>query len=261
MSELKAVTPEHFAGRSWKNPGHFRVAAASHLIPVVAAELGRLVPSLPLAFVPEGAGWQLVALTSLQPGSNLFIGPDGRWNGAYVPAAVRAYPFKLVRPQDAEQSVLCVHEDSDWIVAAGQGNPFFDDAGQPAAVTRDMLNFLVQVENSRLVTQRAVDAIAAAGLIVPWKIELKSDTGIRMVEGLFRVDEAAIQTLDATALAALRDAGGLTLAYAQIFAAGRLDQLPAAAALQARQLASQAPAPTALDGLGMGFSGDTIKFN
>src|SRR5437899_270151 len=104
MSQLTAITPEHFAHKSWQRHSNYTFAAQANVLPIVAAELVKLVPALPMGFVQTETGFQLMAITSLQPGTNFFVAPDGRWLGDYVPAVLRAYPFRLVKPQDREDS-------------------------------------------------------------------------------------------------------------------------------------------------------------
>ena len=164
---LTAVTREQFANKAWKRPAGYTSAAKSNILPVVVSELAKLVPTIPLGFVKTEAVFQLVAITSLQPGANYFVAPDGRWLGEYVPATLRAYPFRLAKPQDREESVLCVDESSGLVVAAGQGEAFFDDAGAPSQVVKDILDLLSKFESSRVTTQAALDALQAAELIQP----------------------------------------------------------------------------------------------
>ena len=78
MPNLIPITPEQFASKAWTRGG-FAFAQKDHLIPFVLAELAQLVPVMPLAFVPLGEGYQAVGLASLQPGSSLYVSPDGQW--------------------------------------------------------------------------------------------------------------------------------------------------------------------------------------
>ena len=45
---------------------------------------------------------------------------------------------------------------------------------------------------------------------------MQGEQGGQKVEGLFRIDEAALNGLDADALIEVRNAGGLTMAYCQL---------------------------------------------
>ena len=134
--QLTAISAENFSGKAWRRYTGYAFAAGETLIPLVVAELAQAVPAMPLGFVQSGEGFQLVAVTALQPGANLFVAPNGRWLGAYVPAALRGYPFRLVKPQDREDSVLCIDEASGLVVEAGQGETFFDEDGRPSKALR-----------------------------------------------------------------------------------------------------------------------------
>ena len=122
--KLAAITREHFATKAWRRPASYAFAAQLNILPVVVSELSNLVPTMPLGFVRSGETFQLVAITSLQPGSNCFVAPDGNWIGDYIPASVRAHPFQLVKSVDSEDSVLCFDESSELLVEAGRGMLF-----------------------------------------------------------------------------------------------------------------------------------------
>jgi len=154
--ELTVISKEIFSGKAWRRYTGYAFAAGETLIPLVVAELAQAVPAMPLGFVQSGKGFQLVAVTSLQPGGNLFVAPDGRWLGAYVPAALRGYPFRLVKPQDRADSVLCIDEASGLVVEGGQGETFFDEDGRPSKALRDAL------ENEAFLTLRRSGALPVA---------------------------------------------------------------------------------------------------
>ncbi|MBI4206911.1 MAG: SapC family protein [Betaproteobacteria bacterium] len=78
------------------------------------------------------------------------------------------------------------------------------------------MDFLTKVEQNRAATAAACDALKARNLIVRWPITRKTDQGERKVEGLFRVDEAALNALDDEAFLSLRHSGALPTAYAQL---------------------------------------------
>ena len=186
--QLTAISPEKFSGKAWRRYSNYAFAAGENLILLVAAELANAVPTMPLGFVQSGEGFQLVAVTALQSGANLFVAPDGRWLGAYVPAALRGYPFRLVKLQDRADSILCIDEASGLVVEAGQGETFFDEDGRPSKALRDVLELLSQVERSRMATQAVVDALAAASLVQPWPLSMKKGEQNVPVTGLYRID-------------------------------------------------------------------------
>jgi hypothetical protein len=99
-----------------------------------------------------------------------------------------------------------------------------------------VLDFLVQLDANRIATGRAVAALAGAEALAPWPLEVETAEGRKAVAGLFRVDEARLNALDADAFLALRAAGALPLAYAQLLSMGQLSVFQTLAQLQ-QQLA------------------------
>jgi len=154
----------------------------------------------------------------------------------------------LVKPQDRDEKVLCFDNGEGLLCDVGQGEPFFDGDVLGKA-TQDMLNLLSQTEQSRVVTQRLVDAQQAAELIHRWALNVKQGEQTIPVQGLFRIDEEALNALPDEAFLALRKTGALPLAYAQLFSMNQLAMLPKAAEVQARikgQLQAKAASQTSV---------------
>ena len=250
MTEFAAISPEHHAQKVWKNVTDYAFAAEQTVIPLVGAELSKTISAMPTGFIKQEAGYELVAINSLQPGQNLYVAPDGKWLGTYIPSALRAYPFRLLQQESTDKSILCINEASGLVVEnTEEGNAFFDDENQPTQGIKDILNFLSQVEANRTITQQAVNALADYGLITPWKINLKQGEEVVPVNGLFHVDEAALNELDGDAFLALRKAGGLAVAYAQLLSMNQLSVLERLGELRGQILAQQ---ETANSGAGLG---------
>jgi len=264
MPQLTAITPQHFANKAWKRQSGYAHAAQANILPVVMAELAKLVPVLPLGFVQTEGGFQLMAITALQPGTNLFIALDNRWLGNYVPAAIRGYPFRLAKAQDREDSILCFDESSGLLVEAGQGEAFCDEAGAPSQALKDILDFLAQIDLNRVATQTAADALQAAALIQPWPINVQNEDKTIAVEGLYRIDETALNALDAATLHGLRNKGALALAYAQLLSMNQLSVLEKLSKVQAQmqtQAESVAQGLATLQGFGLSQDDGIIRFS
>ena len=257
MTELTAINPEQHAKKVWKQVANYTFAAADAVVPLVGAELTEAIPLMPIGFVKHEAGYQLVAITSLQRGQNLYVAPDGEWRGTYTPAALRAYPFQLAQQEGVGDFILCINEASGLVVENTEdGNAFFDDQDQPTQGIKDIVNFLTQIKASQDVTQEAVNALADAGLITPWEINLKQGEKVVPVEGLFSVDEAALNKLDDQDFLAVRKAGGLVIAYGQLFSMNQLAVLERLGVLQGLILEQQAANPEADNLTGFSLSED-----
>jgi len=240
MTNFVPVTPESHAKKVWKRVTDYKFAAADTIMPLVGAELSQAVALLPIGFVKHETAFQLVAIASLKPRQNLCVAPNGNWLGTYIPSVIRAYPFRLLKSGNSDETILCIDEDSELLSDdLEKGSSFFDDNNQPSEELKNILKFLSAIESNRIATQSAVNAIDEAGLIKPWTINLKQDDKILPVEGLFHVDEEALNELDGEAFLELRKAGGLNIAYAQLFSMNQLQVLERLGKLQGQILEQQ----------------------
>jgi hypothetical protein len=260
MVQFVAVSQERHASKKWQRHANYRFAATEALAPIVGAELSKAALSMPLAFSEQAGRYTLVAVLSLTPGRNMFVGSDGRWLGSYIPACFRSYPFNLLPQPGTDQLVLCVDEDSGLVVDANAaGENFFDQAGAISPALKAAFEFLTLLHRSRQATDLAVSALAQAGVIKPWQIKLKSEQGEQAISGLHHVDEAALGALPDEAFLKLRTA--LSIAYAQMLSMGQLEVFAQLAKLHSQPgPAPVAALPESLDSLLERLGDDTIRF-
>ncbi|WNK21229.1 SapC family protein [Halomonas piscis] len=233
----------------------YRFAAAERAVPVLLAELNKVIPHYLLGFIAQGEAFVPVALLGTR--DNAYLAPDGRWLGAYVPATLRGYPFTLAGAEDGSR-VLAV--EAGHLTDDDQGEPLFD-GDAPSATVNQTLEFLQQCEQSRETTLKATRVLAKHGLLAEWDLAVPTDadggTPVKL-DGVYRLDEARLNQLDGEALCDLKGAP-LTLAYAQMFATGQHKALAERLAFQARHAAQQ-EAPDDLESF-FGESDDELTFD
>lgn len=223
MTHLAAVNPKRHVGRSWRRYTTYAFAAKDCIAPLTAAEIASAAKTLPLAFVRQGDDFLLVAVLSLTPGTNLFVGADGRWLGGYIPSVFRGYPFRLARGGKKNELLFCVDEDSGLVSKDRSGGEvFYDDDGSLSGPVTEVLNFLTRVEKSRAATSVAVAALADEKLLVDWPLKIKVGERDQPVTGLYRVDEAGLNRLEDARFLAIRKAGALPVAYGQLLSMGNI---------------------------------------
>lgn len=260
MCSSDLVTPlslQQHGQLRWRSPADYGFAGHDNLCPLVLQELPKAVMALPIGFIAQQDQFLLVAIQGLQAGSNLYVAPDGRWLAGYIPAPYRSHPFRLARTESGQQ-VLCIHSDSG-LVSASEGQPFFDDQGQLAPATAQVLQFFQQLEGNRQHTSAACTLLQQHGLIQPWPVRLQTDAGAQELGGLLRIDEAALNQLSGATLEALQRSGALQLAYCQLLSMQHLASLGQLAALHAK--ARQAPTPAPARDLDLEFlnQGGTLQ--
>lgn len=255
----------------WKHLAHYPFATGDAWVPLVLAELTSALPIYPLAFTSRpGGGYQLVALQGLYEGENLYLdAASGRWLGGYIPCHYREYPFGLHEVDTGENRTLMLCVDIDSGLYRESPNPalgeerFFDDTGKPSALLQNFIAILKMTFRHRELTNRAVDALAAAGLLESCELTVENQLpGRSKLQGLFRVREEALNTLDGQTLERLRNVHALTVAYAQMFSVSRLEILrQLSARCTHATVPTEAPSLSLLETLFGGSQDDTLIFN
>lgn len=236
---VQPITSTQFADKKFLRTQNYAFASTDALAALVAKEFPKAALTLPIGFVVSGEDFAPVAVLGLQPGKNLFVSLDGRWIGGYIPAVFRGYPFLLANAEDGRQ-ILCIN-DAHGAVSDIEGEPFFDHESQPTQAVKDILNFLNQVSSNRLSTLKIIKVMQKHHLIVTWPIKLKgADQREQILDGLYRVDESALNLLSVEALDELRQVGALPLIYCQLLSMQHLPMLGklAQAHQEAEQMAS-----------------------
>lgn len=263
MSNYHAISRERYGQQRWQRQLSYTFAAADAVAALTAVELPKAVMSLPVGFIQQGEGFIPAAVLSLQPGVNLFVAPDWRWIGNYIPAVFRAYPFRLMHAEDGKQ-VLCINEDSGLVTDGPLGEPFFAEDGQPDQSILEILAFLKQVEESRVGTVTACAVLQKHHLIQPWPVSCKTESGEKPVSGLFQIDEAALNKLPGEALQELTQTGALMVAYCQLLSMQHLPTLSQLAEAHAQAAAkardTQNLAASGLSDLSFFSKNGTISF-
>lgn len=224
-------TDHHYAG--WQKSDSLAFAANDMVVPVLVEEVPHLLPTMPLAFInqPDQNGqsqFVLVALLSIQPGTNLFLHPTGRWLAGYMPAAYRGYPFRLLPDQNGKM-VVCFDKDSGLVRDEPMPGDevFFTSEGDLSEATKNVTKFLELCEKNRQITQVVVNQLAEKGVIREWPLSVSNPQGDKHpLKGLYKADEDALRSLSPDDLADLSKSGGLSIAYAQLLSQHRVSVFP-----------------------------------
>lgn len=263
MTQWIPLNRQRHQYQRWRARQDFRHSSGQSLVPILLGELGQLMGDYALAFTDQGGGYAAVAVLGLGQAEHFFLGPNGQWLADYVPARLRTHPFQLLAAGEGRH-VFCI--DETHISDDSVDEMMFDEEGMSASI-QEQLSFLQHVEQQNQVTQRACDQLAESGLIEAWPLTLSGEqkqtgkqshndetathdaqnghTRKQTIQGLFRINEAALNALSGDALAKLRASGALALAYSQLLSTPRMQQLAKRAQWQAR-LAAHVGQSTAL---------------
>jgi hypothetical protein len=223
MANFVPVSKDTHGSKRWISKGRYDFAKTMAVVPIAAEETLHATREMPCAFTKVEDRFVLSVVLGLQPDTNLFVIPDGRWIGSYTPALFRAYPFRLAKVQGQENLALVVDEDGGL---SSDGEPFFDEEGKPAPKLAQFIEFLTKIEQGRRKTDEVVKQLDDAGLIEEWPITIKGDDGSEQkINGLYRVAEQKLNQLDDESFLKLRRSQALPLAYMQLLSMRNIDIL------------------------------------
>ena len=121
---------QHRATRLGTLGGNFNFSKDTNSIPLAAVEFFDTAREYPIAFTGrEGGALFPIALIGIRQNENLFVTPEGKWEGRYIPAFVRRYPFVLAEKQDAADFNVYLDESYPGFGAA-DGERLFTDNGE-----------------------------------------------------------------------------------------------------------------------------------
>lgn len=226
MDNLQVVSIEDFGTKGWMRAGNLEFTRGDALCNLTAQEFLTAHLSLPLGFVNVDGSYIPVAVMGLEAGKNLLVAPDGRWRAPYIPQRYRTYPFFLV--ENGEERVLCVDQGSNLIREISPDStyePFFTDEGEPTEIVQQVLSALNSAAENEVQTRDICDQLEEYGLFEEWPITVILRGRSVKVEGLYRVNEGALNDLTAEKFLALRDSRALLLAYCHLLSLCHIESL------------------------------------
>jgi hypothetical protein len=226
MTSWIAISSTEHADERWLPRKDFANVANMQVVEVFASEISVVTHHFPIGFVKRDDDYQLVALVGLEKDRNLYVDVKGRWISEYIPASLRCYPFiSADHKEKADEKVICI--DQDCLTDNSDAPRLFNDDGEQEESLTEVVNFLIRCTQDRAATHAACKALAQAGVIEAWPLNVQKgeDEGITSIEGLCRINEAKLNSLDAAEFSGLRETGAFTLAYAQLFSMPQLRQL------------------------------------
>lgn len=172
----------------------------------------------PILFRRDAAGRRFaVALLGLSRDANVFLRADGGWGARYIPAMRRRGPF--VGGTEGEVMV----DLDDPRIGEHDGEPLFLPHGGDAPMLQRIAAVLDVLRRGEAASAPMYDALDRAGVFVPAELEIETGDGQSvLIDGVERIDDRRLATLDAATLEALNRAGFLRAAY---MAAASLDNV------------------------------------
>lgn len=204
----------------------FGFAAHVTHVPLLAGECAQAGAEMPIVFAAGDSGPITVALLGSQNGQNDFVTPAGKWDGRYVPAFLRRYPFVFSEDETGERLTLCIDEAYAGLNRDGVGERLFDTEGKETQYTRNVLRFVEEFHAGFVRTRALCKDLSDLGLLEQAQIDFAFPDGSKgKIDGFLRVSEARLRALDDASVLRLFRSGGLDLITLHLASLMRADAL------------------------------------
>jgi hypothetical protein len=183
-------------------------------VPLMAVEMPQAAREYPVVFAGTGENVMPAVILGLRANENLYLKSDGRWDGDYLPAFVRRYPFVFSSSEDGTKFTLCIDESFAGFNQTGKGARLFDDEGKASGYVENVLKFLQEYQTQFRVTQAFCKHVSALGLLEPMQAEITLASGEKSaLAGFMAVNREKLKALTGEQLAALAKTDELELVY------------------------------------------------
>jgi hypothetical protein len=242
-SNAVPVSSQHHGRLAVKADGHFGFARHVNSVPLTAVEFPRAAREYAVVFAGEGEAIIPVAILGADAERNEFLKADGTWDGHYVPAFVRRYPFVFASSEDGASFTLCIDESFEGCNEEGRGERLFDADGERTQYLETVLNFVKEYQVQFQRTRAFCDRLKELDLLEPMQAQFTLPDGRRKsLTGFMAVSRAKLKQLEDAELARMAKSDELELIYLHLQSMqnfnellGRAGATPAAGADKAEE--------------------------
>jgi hypothetical protein len=199
---------------SVKTGDTYSFARKVNSVPVTAIEFALAAAEYPVVFAGSEGNTTPAVVLGARDGENLYVGEDGSWQGKYIPAFVRRYPFVFAQDKEGKNFILHVDEHFEGMNEAGRGERLFDSTGEQTQYLKGILNFLQDYQARFQRTKAFCRRLEELKLLQPMQAQFNLNTGEqRMLSGFMTIDREKLKALPGDTLADMARKDELECAY------------------------------------------------
>ncbi len=219
-------------------------------VPLMAVEFPQAAPEYAIVFAQNGDDIVPVVILGARRNENLFLQGDDSWQGSYVPAFIRRYPFVFSVSDDGQTFTLCVDEAFQGLNYQGRGEALFTAEGKHTPYVDNVLKFLKEYRAQFQRTQAFGKKLKELDLLEPMQAQFTLESGEKMqLAGFMAVDRKRLKALGGEKLQEMAASDELELIYLHLQSmrnfTGLKDKLVEHGEHRVSDPAAPIPAPTA----------------
>jgi len=194
---------------------NLKFAAKTATAPIAASEVSQAARRMPVAFSSDETLVPVVFM-SLRENDNAFINAAGEWEGDYLPAHIRRYPFILGSTEDPDKFTIMFDSDAPEINTIS-GQPLYQKNGDMAPALTDVTNLLQALHSELSVTAELLKPLIEKDVLTDQKITVTRPDGSNWsLDGVRAVDGERVKALDDATLAEWVRSGLMAIVYAHL---------------------------------------------
>ncbi|MXU66707.1 SapC family protein [Oceanomicrobium pacificus] len=211
----RAVPVSAEAHKSWsvKADNTFGFARDVNSVPVLAAEFAPAALEYTIIFAGEGDVVFPSVILGMREGQNAHVREDGSWDGRYVPAFLRRYPFVFATAEDGQTFTLCIDEEFEGLNKKGKGERLFDSEGNRTQYLENMLKFVTEYQAQFARTQAFTKRLVALDVLEPATAQFNVEGSTAQLAGFKTINREKLANLPAETLSEMAKSGELELCY------------------------------------------------
>lgn len=205
----------------------FDFAKNVHIASIMAHEFSRIAPIYPIVFIedPQTDQFKPVAMLGLEPGENLFVNDESKWEASYIPAIIRRYPFALAKiDETGDKYTVCIDEDSQF-VNTKEGESLFNEDGTPTEVIENVKKYLTQLHQMDHFTSEFSKFLKEHNLFNQLNMKVRIGTEIKNISGAYVVNEERLNNLSNDIFISMRGSKYIPVIYSHLSSLSQIERL------------------------------------
>jgi hypothetical protein len=211
--QVVPISKQKHADWSVKSGTDHEFAREINSVPLMAVEFLSAAEEYAIVFAGTEDEVMPILILGLEQ-NNLYLGEDGKWQGKYIPAFIRRYPFVFSSTDEGTKFTLCIDEDFSGCNQEGRGERLFDSQGEQTQYLRNILGFLQEYQAHFQRTQLFCQRLKEYDLLEQVQAQFTLSSGEqRSLTGFMRVNRDRLKELTDEQIIVLARTEELELIY------------------------------------------------
>jgi len=201
-------------------------AEKMHIVPVVVSEFADVAANCPIVFLKDenAERMRIAAMLGIEVEKNLFF-EDGSLQGTHVPLNIGRVPFSFAPTGDGKTLGAAI-DLNHHLVSEEEGTPLFDEQGEPTDYYKWVNNFLGNLFQGEMISQKFIDALVKHDLLREFHLQIEDESGGKSeLVGLFSPAANLVQELSDEATIELHKEGYLAAIHIAIQSMSQIKRL------------------------------------